>query len=100
MDVCSGSRNSYSSYMPIEVTYWEEIRSDNWVTLHLWSSISTIEKTQTINTLQQILKTNTGHIAYAKSHFFNLKEQGANRYKNILIEILHEIVLMHDKSID
>ncbi len=60
--------------MPIEVTYWEEIRSNNWMTLNLWSSISTEKREQTVSTLQQILKPNTNHIAYAKSHFFNLKE--------------------------
>jgi hypothetical protein len=62
--------------MPIEVTYWEEIRNNNWMTLKLWSSISTEKMEQTISTLQQILKPNTRHIAYARSHFFNLIEMG------------------------
>jgi hypothetical protein len=65
--------------MPIEVIYREEIRSNNWLTLNLWSSILTDKREQTINTLHQILKSNTSHIAYARSHFFNLKEIGANR---------------------
>ena len=84
--------------LPIEVIYWEEIRNNNWLTLNLWSSISTNKREQTINTLHQILKSNTSHIAYARSHFFNLGEIGANRYKNMLIEILHAIVITHDQG--
>jgi hypothetical protein len=84
--------------MPIEVIYWEEIRNNNWLTLNLWSSTSTEKCEQTINTLHQILGSNTSHIAYARSHFFNLKEIRANRFKNMLIEILHAIVITHDQG--
>jgi hypothetical protein len=39
--------------MPTEVTYWQEILSGEWLALHLWSSVTTETKKQTIQTLQK-----------------------------------------------
>jgi hypothetical protein len=52
--------------MPIEVLYWQEIRSGNWLALNLWSTITTEVTKQTMKTLQVALKDYTKHIAYAR----------------------------------
>lgn len=85
--------------MPSEVLYWQSIGDGSWLSLNLWSCAATEIRQQTIRTLQTILQSNTGHIAYYKSHFFNIKDIGVNRYSNILIEVVNAVVLMNEQDV-
>lgn len=82
--------------MPSEVLYWQSIGSERWLSLNLWSCSATKTRLQTLKTLQTILKPNTGHIAYHRSHFFNIEDIGVNRYSNILMEIVNAIYSINE----
>jgi hypothetical protein len=68
--------------MPTEVIYWQEIGDGNWLLLDLWPTTARNKSCQKMQTMNNILKSGTGHVAYSRYHFFNTRDRSEQKHKH------------------